>query len=116
MIKEMIFLFIIITGSLIIGYLLRGGINDRVLTNDLPFTILEKLKENNEYDRDNYNCVNFSKDATFILNKLGYNSRMVRGCEEDNCHRWISLDIEPQGGKILYNNSYNEHLEVMINK
>ena len=75
--------------------------------------ILERFARNRNYSRE-YNCVNYSKDLSFILNNLGYQSKVVCGeriNDSSKAHCWVRIyiDVEPQTAKFVdYSNIYKE--------
>jgi len=84
------------------------------------FKVINRFADTHEYDWDNYNCVDFTQDVIYELERNGYDAKGMCGCKGDNerednnyldCHAWVQicflangkefcLDIEPQTGRI----------------
>jgi hypothetical protein len=56
---------------------------------------------NNTYDKDKYNCVNFSQDFQKKMKTLGYETELIIGDTPEGRHEWVALEIEPQNGELL---------------
>ena len=58
------------------------------------------------YDLISYNCLNYSSDLSFVLNSLGYSSKVIifstngDGSQGHAIVRIDSIYVEPQSGKI----------------
>jgi hypothetical protein len=58
-----------------------------------------------------YNCQNFSRDTIpYLLENYNISSHLMWGCKYENytmCHNWISIDMEPQSGRLVnFNEEY----------
>jgi hypothetical protein len=89
---------------------------DRVFTKEVVVEgewqkLLRSFAANHTYDRYNYNCVDYSRDAVFMLREHGYDAYQVMGhCMGENYndsgqdnHAWVELRlwVEPQDGNII---------------
>lgn len=73
--------------------------------------LLRSFAANHTYDRYNYNCVDYSRDAVTMLREHGYEAYQVAGhCMGENYndsgqdnHAWVELRlwVEPQDGSII---------------
>ena len=71
---------LIISGSLTLGYLISEA---KPKESDL-LSIARHIANANEYDREDYNCVNFSQDLVSTLEDYGYDAKVVTGWKADN--------------------------------
>ena len=65
---------------------------------------------------DDYNCVQFSKDAVKAFAEQNISAVEIsgKGSEKEN-HRWIGIEIEPQRGRFLKVSEF-ETVELSKNK
>lgn len=55
-----------------------------------------------QYNKRNYNCVEFSNDLIKKLDGFGIKAEGVGGIgPEGGCHAWVSIWIEPQTGRFI---------------
>jgi hypothetical protein len=56
---------------------------------------------------EEYNCIQFSKDATEMLTKQNIQTSIIYGKDENkNWHNWIAIEFNPQTAEILKPNIY----------
>ena len=68
--------------------------------------VIERFAETHNYDKELYNCVNYSEDLAFVLENLGYETTQERYINTtDGYHRRLNLilEIEGQTGEIIVN-------------
>lgn len=71
--------------------------------------ILQEISKK-EYS-ENYNCVDFSKEAIKELEKNNIQAVEIVGKVNNQDHSWIAIEIEPQSNTILQpKDNYNEKL------
>lgn len=72
----------------------------------------EILKETSslQYDRETYNCVDFSQNLQAKLADLNIKSNLVVGKAGNNPHMWVALWVEPTTGKFVQVNE--DYLEI----
>jgi hypothetical protein len=71
--------------------------------------VIETFGNDKEYDIHNYNCVDFSRDLTEELRKMGYDAHQIHGKCKDIVpdptisHAWVRIcfDFEPQTGEYI---------------
>ena len=69
-------------------------------------SILSDFANVHSYNLTSYNCLNYSTDLSFVLNSLGYSSKVIIfSTNGDGSHghaivRIDSIYVEPQSGKI----------------
>ena len=74
--------------------------------------VLKEMAEK-DYDIDNYNCINFSKDANEKLIYQGINSSIIIG-ENDNkeyTHAFLGIWIDPQTGNYVTDYTFKDVYE-----
>ena len=79
--------------------LLKKDFQERLVDDKLEKALW--LISQREYDYDNYNCVNFSRDLKYELTEIGIKSSIVKGKWNDKEHYWIVIWIEPVMGKFI---------------
>ncbi len=66
---------------------------------------LRDIADSNIYDRENYNCVNFTEDLQARLDELDIATVMINGKTPHDrpgkCHRWIAVQIESITGEFV---------------
>jgi hypothetical protein len=72
----------------------EGDINDFLV-------VATRFAETHTYNKETYNCANYTNDLKYITDQLGIKTKKVTGCPaEDNstCHTYLrlSVDFEPQ--------------------
>lgn len=84
--------------------------------------VAEQIANQHEYDAENYNCQDYSRDLVKALNFIGYDADRVFGrlknCDPDEdefeCyHQWVRLNIfiESTTGEIIEPDNYKENYE-----
>ena len=63
------------------------------------FTMIgRRFAENHQYNKTDYNCVDYSEDFYNIATQLGFTVEQVTGCPAENetgiCHRSIRLKVD----------------------
>lgn len=87
--------------------------------NDFEFIRLvsQKFSESHNYSREGYNCKNYSRDYSFVMEQLGYDASYKYGYYEDEQigHQWIQLcmDISPQQGQPV---DYTKEYDILCDK
>jgi len=54
-----------------------------------------------EYDRENHNCVDFSRELKEELESIGIQSEIIYGEQNGKGHAWIGVFIEPQRAEFI---------------
>lgn len=75
--------------------------------------IAKRFASMHEYNRESYNCVNYSADLADLAESLGFDVQVVEGCKKGGgeCHAWLKLevDFEPQSAEFIdYSGLYPE--------
>lgn len=82
--------------------------------------LANRFSRMNTYDKNDFNCVNYSSDLKDIADELGFKVKVVRGCENyvenASCHVWLRMevDLEPQTMEFVdYTNVYPFNFEIV---
>lgn len=75
--------------------------------------VSQRFADNHNYLREEYNCINYTRDLKQIADQLGFDVEQVIGCNSSSlpkeCHAWLTLkvDFEPQSAKFVdYSKKY----------
>ena len=82
------------------------GEKDYIYEKYLPLERALRNVSSNDYNLDDYNCVNFTKDLQKELNELDIASvkiigRTPKGIEDGYRHEWIAIQFEPTTGEFI---------------
>ena len=72
----------------------------------------ERFAATHEYDIEDYNCKNYTRDLKAIADELGFKVKREYGCKSSNfsnCHVWLTIevDFEPQSNEFVdYTKTY----------
>lgn len=98
---RLINIILLVVFSILLGWQLKG-IKDFRLYKYVPLDNVLQEMSKREYDLENYNCVNFSKDAQLKLKGKGINSTIIvgtRGTKYD--HAYLGVWLDPQTGEFV---------------
>ena len=98
--------------SLIICFILLGwqlrGIKDYRLYKYVELDNILREMSDKEYDIENYNCLDFSKDAQLKLKEKGINSSIIIGENgSDYYHAYLGIWIDPINGEFVTDYKFN---------
>jgi len=77
-----------------------------------PFDLLISNANNHTYDRQSYNCVDYSREAVAMLRSRGWSARtMITKMENGERHMFIvmPLAVEPQTGMVIPPEAYEAY-------
>ena len=97
---------LLVMSSFSLGYCLSSETSRHLRKYEKIESVMKEISKR-QYDFDNYDCKDFSRDAKEMLESKGIKSSIVvgRNPNEKYDHAFIGIWIEPQTGKFV--NDYN---------
>jgi hypothetical protein len=106
--NRLVNILLLVIFSILFGWQLKG-MKDFRLYKYVPLDNVLQEMSKREYDLENYNCVNFSKDAQLKLKNKNINSTIIVGTNGTKYdHAYLGVWIDPINGEFVQGYNFKE--------